>query len=215
MTAITVDIWADFACPWCFIGKRRFEKAASQFKSAPVEVKYHSFELAPDTPPEFTGTQKEFMAETRGMQGPDVETMFDRVSALATAEGLEIDFDAVPQANTNLAHQLAHFANSQGKQTELVEALFSAHFEQERRLSSLDELVAVAGEAGLDEAGARAALETGVYAGSVAEDIEQAQAYGINSVPFFVFNNKYGVAGAQESAALLEVLEQVHAESLD
>jgi len=210
MTAITVDIWADISCPWCFIGKRRFEKALSQFagKDA-VEVTFRSFVMAPDTPADFPGTEAEFLTANMGMAAEQVRAMLGQATTVAAGEGLEYDFDNVKHSNTNLAHQLLHFAKTQGKQPALIEVLFSSYFEKGRRVSGVEDLVPLAIEAGLDGEGARAALETEVYAGGVEDDIAQAQAYGITSVPFFVFNSKYGVSGAQETAAFLEVLEEL------
>lgn len=135
--------------------------------------------------------------------------MLGQATTVAAGEGLEYDFDNVKHSNTNLAHQLLHFAKTQGKQPALIEVLFSSYFEKGRRASGVEDLVPLAIEAGLDGEGARAALETEVYAGGVEDDIAQAQAYGITSVPFFVFNSKYGVSGAQETAAFLEVLEEL------
>lgn len=216
MASITVDIWADIACPWCYIGKRRFDNALAQFDAKDaVEVTLHSFEIAPDTPADFVGTETEFLVAHKGMDSEQVRAMLEQVTMVAAEEGLEYDFDSVQHANTNLAHQLVHFARSQGQQVAVVEELFSSYFEKGRRLTGIEDLVALAGEAGLDGEGARAALETGVYAASVEDDIAQAQAYGITAVPFFVFNHKYAVAGAQDSRALLDVLHQVHSGDLD
>lgn len=210
MASITVDIWSDIACPWCYIGKRRFEKALERFEGrADVEVTFHSFEIAPDTPSDFTGSEVEFLVQHKGMAPDQVRAMLQQVAAVAAEEGLEYDFDSLKHANTNLAHQLLHFAKSRGKQAELKQALLSGYFEKGRRLGTIDDLVILASEVGLDERGARAALETGVYAAAVDEDVAQAQSYGISSVPFFVFNSKYGVSGAQDSDAFVQVLEQV------
>src|SRR5690625_2588805 len=210
MTAITVDIWADISCPWCFIGKRRFEKALSQFaRKEHVAVSFRSFVMAPDTPADFPGTEAEFLTANMGMAAEQVRAMLGQATTVAAGEGLEYDFANVKHSNTDLAHQLLHFAKTQGKQPALIEVLFSSYFEKGRRVSGVEDLVPLAIEAGLDGEGARAALETEVYAGGVEDDIAQAQAYGITSVPFFVFNSKYGVSGAQETAAFLEVLEEL------
>lgn len=214
MASLTVDIWSDIACPWCYIGKRRFEKALERFgKGDDVEVTFHSFEIAPDTPKDFAGSEVDFLVEHKGMSANQVRAMLQQVTAVAAEEGLEYDFDALKHANTNLAHQLLHFAKSQGKQAELKQALLSGYFEQGRRLSTIDDLVALATEVGLDERGARAALETEVYAAAVEDDIAQAHSYGVSAVPFFVFNHKYGVAGAQDTDAFVQVLEQVTTEA--
>src|SRR5690625_2414938 len=165
--------------------------------------------MAPHTPADFPGTEAEFLTANMGRAAEQVRAMLGQATTVAAGEGLEYDFDNVKHSNTNLAHQLLHFAKTQGKQPALIEVLFSSYFEKGRRVSGVEDLVPLAIEAGLDGEGARAALETEVYAGGVEDDIAQAQAYGITSVPFFVFNSKYGVSGAQETAAFLEVLEEL------
>lgn len=213
MPSITVDIWSDIACPWCFIGKRRFESALKKFAARDeIEITFHSFELAPDTPSDYAGSEVDFLVSHKGMAPDQVRKMLAQVTEIAASEGLKFDFDSVQHANTNRAHQLLHFAKTQGKQTELNEVLLSAYFEQGRNVGSIDELVELAVSVGIDAAGARDALETGVFEASVREDIEQSQQIGVTAVPFFVFNRKYGVSGAQDSSTFLEVLEQVQNE---
>jgi len=115
MASITVDIWADIACPWCYTGKRRFANALAQFDAKNgVEVTFHSFEIAPDTPADFAGTETEFLVAHKGMDAEQVRAMLEQVTTVAAEDGLEYDFDSVQHANTNLAHQLVHFACSQG-----------------------------------------------------------------------------------------------------
>ena len=216
MASITVDIWSDIACPWCFISKRRFESALEKFAGrAEVEITFHSFELAPDTPRDFTGSEIDFLVAHKGMAPDRVSEMLAQVTQIAAGEGLNFDFEAVRHANTGLAHQLLHFAKTRGRQAELNERLLSAYFEQGRNVGSVDELVALAEEVGIDGAGARAALETEVYAPAVQEDLDQAKQIGVTAVPFFVFNSKYGVSGAQDESAFLEVLQQLASGDLE
>src|SRR4051812_14606632 len=128
-SSIPVHVWSDVACPWCFIGKRRFEKAVDQFEGA-VEVEYHSFLLAPDTPVDFDGTEIEFLAGYKRIPVEQVQQMIEHVQGVAAEEGLNYDFDALRHTNTLLAHQAIHFANTQGKQIEFVERIFRAYFEE-------------------------------------------------------------------------------------
>ncbi|MFJ2299016.1 DsbA family oxidoreductase [Oerskovia paurometabola] len=216
---VKVDIWSDVACPWCYVGKRRFETALAGFAGrddAPeVEIEYHSFELAPDTPVDFEGTEVDFLAKHKGMPKGQVEQMLGQMTTVAAAEGLAYDFDALQHTKTFKAHELLHLAKSRGKQVEMKERLLKAYFEQGRHVGRIDELVALATEVGLDADEVRTALENGDFADDVEQDIAQARAYGISGVPFFVFNGKYGVSGAQDPAVFTQVLDQVVADAAE
>lgn len=216
---VKVDIWSDVACPWCYVGKRRFETALAGFAGrddAPeVEIEYHSFELAPDTPVDFEGTEVDFLAKHKGMPAGQVEQMLGQMTTVAAAEGLAYDFDALQHTKTLKAHELLHLAKSRGKQVEMKERLLKAYFEQGRHVGRIDELVALATEVGLDADEVRTALENGDFADDVEQDIAQARAYGISGVPFFVFNGKYGVSGAQDPAVFTQVLDQVVADAAE
>lgn len=204
---IKVDIWSDVACPWCFIGKRRFEAAVAQFDGE-VEVEFHAFELSPDTPEDYQGTHAEYLA-SRGFPRDQIAAMDERIGSIAESVGLHYDFEHNHPTRTLKAHELIAFAKTQGLQAEMKERLMAAYFERGEHVGDIDELVRMAGEVGLDERGARAALETGVYAGNVQDDIAQARAYGIQGVPFFVIDEKYGVSGAQETQTFVDVLTDV------
>lgn len=205
---VTVEIYSDVICPWCFIGKRRFEKGAEQF-GGDVTVEYHSFELAPDTPVDFEGSEVDFLAGHKRMPKDQVEQMLGQVTQLAAAEGLDYDFDAVRHTKTLKAHEVLHLAKAKGVQLDVVEKLFSSYFEQGRHVGHDEDLVAIAVEAGLDADEVRTALAEGTYTAAVQQDIAQARAYGINGVPFYVIENKYGVSGAQSPETFAQVLEQV------
>ncbi|WP_313276937.1 DsbA family oxidoreductase [Timonella senegalensis] len=210
---LKVDIWSDIACPWCYIGKRKFEEGLSQFAGRDdVEVEYHSFELAPDTPVDFEGSEIDFLAKHKGMPKAQVEQMLDHVTGIAAEVGLEYRFDQLKHTKTLQAHQLLHFAKSQGKQREMKERLLKAYFTEGKHVGKNDTLVELAGEIGLDKDATRAALESGEFASDVQADLNMAREYGINGVPFFVFNNKYGVSGAQAPETFTQVLDQVAGE---
>ncbi|UUT35332.1 DsbA family oxidoreductase [Microbacterium elymi] len=210
---ISIDVWSDIACPWCYIGKRNLEKglaAASADADAPeVEVVFHSFELSPDTPVDFDGDEYDFLAGHKGMGREQVQQMLERVTAVAADAGLEYRFDILKHTNTVKAHELLHFAKEQGRQHEMEERLMAAYFTEGRHVGRIDELVALAEEAGLDAASARAALESDRYLDAVAADQAQAAAYGISGVPFFVIDGKYGVSGAQPPEAFTQIARQV------
>ncbi|AMM21061.1 disulfide bond formation protein DsbA [Frondihabitans sp. PAMC 28766] len=210
---IKVDVWSDIACPWCFIGKRKFEMAAGQF-AGDVEVEYHSFELSPDTPVDFEGNEAEFLARHKGLPVDRAQAMLDNLAGIAGSVGLDYDFDAMHHTNTVKAHQLIHYAKSKGAQLDMKERLLSAYFEKGRHLGQTEVLADIAEEAGFDRADVVRSLESDEFLADVRADQAQAQAYGINGVPFFVFESKYGVSGAQDPAAFLEVLQTVAAEAV-
>lgn len=207
---LKVDIWSDIACPWCFIGKRKFERAVEEFSAdgRAVEVEYHSFELSPDTPVDFEGSTTEYLAERKGMPVEQVEQMLAQVTSIAAAVGLDYDFDTVIHTNTVRAHQVLHLAKAKGLQSEMKERLLSAYFEQGRHIGRAEDLADLAAEVGLDRAEVLAALETEEFLPDVRADINQARAYGISGIPFFVLDQKYGVSGAQESAVFVQALTQ-------
>jgi predicted DsbA family dithiol-disulfide isomerase len=211
---IRVEIWSDVQCPWCYIGKRRFESALERF-DGDVEFEYRSFELAPDTPVDFEGTSADYLQQRKGLDREQVQQMLDRVTGIAAQEGLEYRFDDVHQTNTVLAHELLHFAKANGLQHELKERLLLAYFTEGRHIGRVDDLVGLAAEVGLDPAAARAALESHAHLADVKADVAQAAEYGIQGVPFFVVDGRYGVSGAQESETFVRVLEQVRAERED
>ncbi len=155
---IKVDIWSDVACPWCFIGKRRFEAAAAEF-DGDVEVEFHSFLLSPDTPEDYEGTHAEYLA-SRGFPPEQVGAMLGRVTSIAESVGLHYDYDNNHPTSTVKAHQLIHFAKAHGKQAEMKERLLEAYFERGEHVGRVDDLVGFAAELGLDPEEARAALES-------------------------------------------------------
>nr|WP_265521756.1 DsbA family oxidoreductase [Oerskovia sp. JB1-3-2] len=213
---LTIDIWSDIACPWCYVGKRRLETALAQRAAAgddrEVEIVYHSFELAPDTPVDFAGSEVDFLAGHKGMPPAQVEQMLAQMTELAAAEGLAYDFSALQHTKTLKAHELLHHAKAQGKQLELKERLLKAYFTEGRHVGRADELADLAAEVGLDRDEVLRVLESGEYAADVEADIAQARAYGISGVPFFVVDGRYGVSGAQSPDVFVQVLEQASAD---
>ncbi len=213
---IKIDVWSDIACPWCYIGKRNLENGLAQTAAdadAPqVEVTFHSYELSPDTPVDFEGDEIDFLAGHKGMPRERVKEMLDNVTGVAAKAGLEYRFDLLQHTNTVKAHELLHFAKAEGRQHEMAERLMSAYFTEGRHVGRVDDLVDLAAEAGLDADAARDALQSGRYLAHVRADQAQAQAYGIQGVPFFVIDGKYGVSGAQPADAFAQIARQVWAE---
>ncbi len=212
---ISIDIWSDIACPWCYIGKRNLEKglaAVSGDDDAPeVTVTFHSFELSPDTPVDFDGDEVDFLAGHKGMPRPQVEQMLSHVTGVAADAGLEYRFDLLQHTNTVKAHELLHFAKAKGLQHEMEERLMSAYFTEGKHVGRIDDLVELAVEVGLDADETREALETARYLPAVRQDQAQARAYGIQGVPFFVIDGQYGISGAQPPAAFENVLRDLWA----
>ncbi|AUG29779.1 DsbA family oxidoreductase [Microbacterium hominis] len=216
---ITIDVWSDIACPWCYIGKRNLETGLAQIADDPdapqVEVTFHSFELSPDTPVDFEGDELDFLAGHKGMPRERVREMLDQVTGVAAGSGLEYRFDLLQHTNTVKAHELLHFAKAQGRQNEMAERLMSAYFTEGKHVGRVDDLVALASEIGLDADEVRDALESSRHLADVRADQAQAQAYGIQGVPFFVIDGKYGVSGAQPADAFAQIARQVWTEKQD
>ena len=208
---IKVDIWSDVQCPWCYIGKRKFEAGAAQF-GGDVEIEYHSFELAPDTPVDFEGSPMDYLAQRKGIDPAQAQEMLARVTGIAKSVGLDYDYDHVHQTNTVISHELIHFAKSKGRQIEMKERLLKAYFVNGEHVGRIPDLVAIAVELGYHEAEVTEALESHRFLADVKADVALAQEYGIQGVPFFVIDGKYGVSGAQEAETFANVLAQVQNE---
>jgi len=202
-----VDVWSDVQCPWCYIGKRKFERGVELF-GEPVEVEFHSYQLAPDSPVDFDGSHLDYLATKFAMPEPQVEEMLSNVSAIAAEVGLAYDFDSVQQTNTTRAHEVLHLAKQRGLQDALNERLMRAYFIEGRHIGHIDDLVELGSDVGLNPVEVRGALDDGRYAEAVEADIAQAQAYGITGVPFFVIDGRLGVPGAQNPEVFASALEQ-------
>lgn len=210
---IRVDIWSDIACPWCYIGKHRFEAGVAAFTAVhpgvEIEVESHSFELAPDTPLDFQGSEIDFLVKHKGMPVAQVEQMLGQMTEMAAAEGITFDFSRVKHANTRRAHRVLHLAKAEGVQPAMQERLFRAYFAEGADMSDPETLAALGQEIGLDPAAVRTALDDEALGAQVDGDITRAQMLGISGVPFFLLDQKYGVSGAQPADAFANVLAQV------
>ncbi|MDQ2809187.1 MAG: DsbA family oxidoreductase [Chloroflexota bacterium] len=207
-----VEIWSDVVCPWCYIGKRRFEAALAGFahRSA-VEVVWRSFQLDPDAPADDTRPVNAVLAQKYGVSLHEAAAMSAQVSALAAADGLEYHLDQAQRSNTFAAHRLIHWAATQGCQDAMKERLLRAYFTEGAAVGDLDTLVALAAEVGLPAAEARTVLAGTAYSAEVRADEQRAQALGIRGVPFFVLDDTYAVSGAQSAAVFEQALEQAWA----
>jgi predicted DsbA family dithiol-disulfide isomerase len=208
-----VEIWSDVVCPWCYIGKRRFEAALARFAHADaVELTWRSFELDPSAPVVTDGAYVDRLAAKYGRSRAEAQTMLDTMTESAAGEGLDFRFDIARGGNTFDAHRVLHLAKDRGVQDAVKERFDRATFTEGAPVSDVDTLVSLAAEAGLDADETRAVLASDRYAGDVRADEAQAQAHGITGVPFFVVDGRYGVSGAQPAEAIAQVLEQAWAE---
>jgi len=203
-----VEIWSDIACPWCYIGRRSFEKALNQFEHRDqVEVIWRSYQLDPNAPRDYAGNVNDLLAQRYGMSREKAESLNVHVSALAAQEGLEYHLDRAHPVNSLDAHRLIHLAADHGLQGQMKERLQKAYFTEGLVVSDLDALVKLAVEVGLDADETRQVLQGNLYADAVRADIRRAQMIGVNGVPFFVLDEKYAVSGAQPVEVFLTALE--------
>jgi predicted DsbA family dithiol-disulfide isomerase len=194
-----IQIWSDVVCPWCYVGKRRFERALEGFVHRDqVRIEHRSFQLDPTRPRGETSSRRTMLMSKYRRSAAEVLEMDRKMEALAAAEGLEYHLtDANLTGNTFDAHQLVQLAATHGLQDAMLERLYRAYFTEERSLFDRESLVTLAGEAGLDTSEARQALEDRRFADAVARDLNEARRLGVTGVPFFVVDGRYAVSGAQ------------------
>ncbi len=208
-----VEIWSDVVCPWCYVGKRRFEAALDRFEeSGRVEVVWRSFELDPSAPVTSDVDLVGHLAAKYRVSRDEARAMNDRVTALAAGEGLDMRLDIARRGRTFDAHRLLHLAADRGRQGELKERLLAAYQTEGEPVADHEALTRAAVAVGLDEAEVRAVLADSAYADDVRADQQEARRLGVTGVPFFVFDRRYAVSGAQSSDVLLEALRQAWSE---
>ncbi|HET8758866.1 MAG TPA: DsbA family oxidoreductase [Solirubrobacteraceae bacterium] len=203
MAPLKVEIWSDVVCPWCYIGKRRFEAAVERFDGE-VDVTWRSFELDPQAPAVREHTASEHLAAKYGMSHEQAEASHAQMTELAAQEGLEYHFERARGGNSFDAHRLIHLAAANGLQDEAIERLMRGYFTDGLAIGDRAALMALAADMGLDGG----ALEGDAYSEAVRADEELAQRIGIQGVPFFVLDRRYGVSGAQPAELLVQALEK-------
>jgi predicted DsbA family dithiol-disulfide isomerase len=204
-----IEIWSDVMCPFCYIGKRKFEAALDRFPHKDqVTLVWKSFQLAPDVKTQPDKNVHQFLADHKGMPLEQARAMNEQVTRMAKQVGLTYNFDQSVVANSFNAHRFAHFAKRYGKQDAAEEMLFKAYFTDGKNIDDYPTLIQLGTEIGLDAAALKTALENGSYADDVKADIDEAQQVGVRGVPFFVIDRKYAVSGAQESNTFSDVLEK-------
>ena len=226
-----VEIWSDVVCPWCYIGKRRFETALAGFDgAAEVDVRWRSFQLNPDQPRGARTTHDAYLREKVGGSLEQVQALNARVTALAAAEGLEYHFERYQVINTfapllvidgagsgktnTLAHRVAHLGQVHGLGEPIQERFLRAQLVEGEVLDDPDTLARLSEEVGVPGDEVRAVLATDRYAAEVAADIREAREIGVTGVPFFVLDRRYGISGAQPAELFLQALETVRRETV-
>ncbi len=204
-----IEIWSDVACPWCYVGKRRFEAALGQFEHRDqVHVVWRSFELDPSAPPEGVGDRAEHLASKYGMSVERARGLEQQMTATAAADGLDFRFDIARSGNTFDAHRLVHLAHAHGLQDAMKERLLRAYFSEGELISDPATLLRLGVEVGLPEDAVSELLAGEDYADEVRDDERTATSFGISAVPTFVVDRSLGASGAHPPQALLELLCQ-------
>jgi len=207
---VKIEIWSDFVCPFCYIGKRKLEHAMEEFPNRDkITVEYKSYQLDPQARYDPDLNYYETFSKLKGIPVEQAKMMNEQIGKQAAQIGLTYNFDTMKYPNTFDAHRVAKYAQKHGKGKEVTERFLYAHFTESKLLSDKETLIELAGELGLAKDEVREVLETQKYAKNVQEDIETARQIGVQGVPFFVFNEKYAVSGAQPKDAFLQVLEKV------
>ncbi len=209
-----ITIWSDFVCPFCYIGATHLEQALENFEHADeVEIEYKSFQLEPGATYEPDKTYLQAMVDRKNASEEQIQQLIDQLDEMATNAGLEYNFDDMKLTDTFPAHRVFQYAKEEGKGIEYFNKLYEAYFTNGELISDADFLTQVASDIGLDENRVKEILENEKeYDKEVVQDIYQASQIGAQGVPFFVFNNKYGVSGAQPVETFEQVLTQVYDE---
>lgn len=204
-----IEIYSDIVCPFCYIGKTKLEKALAQFEHRDaVEIIWRAYQLNPDTETDTSITSLEHFCKTKGITPIEGRNMYDNATRIAKDNGLVFNlYDAVP-ANTFRAHQFSAFAASKGIQNQVEADLFAAYFTEGKNIDSLSTFIEIGQKYNLSATEIEAVFENNTFADKVQNDIEKAHEFGITAVPFFIFDNKYAIKGAQPTEHFLEVLKK-------
>jgi predicted DsbA family dithiol-disulfide isomerase len=208
-----VEIWSDVMCPFCYIGKRRFENALKQLPfNNEIEIEWKAFQLDPSIKKEPGKNINQYLAERKGFSVDKAKELNAHVTSMAAAEGLQYNFDKAVVANSFDAHRFANLAKKNGKGLEAEESLFKAYFTEGKDISDRDTLIQLGIDLGLDGAVVKQALESDAYTKDVQKDIAEAEALAVRGVPFFVIDRKYAVSGAQATETFVQALNQSYTE---
>lgn len=214
LATIKIEVWSDIACPFCYIAKHHFEKALEQFSHKDkVELEWKAYQLNPNVPEDTQGESliDSFVRE-KGMSAQQAEGLFANVVSMAKQTGLDFKMDKVVVANTINAHRLSHLGKSKSRKTQnkIEELLFKAYFTEGKNVNDKDTLIEIGLSGGLDKQELENLFNSHDSADQVISDIQEAGVFGITSVPFFVFNRKYAISGAQPVNVFLDMLNKVY-----
>lgn len=208
---LTLDIWSDMLCPFCYIGKRNLDTALAQFPhAAEIDIRWHSYQLAPNLEYNPNIDAHQALADHKGMPYETAKQLNQQVAQMAAQAGIRFDLDTMKWANSLPAHHLLQWAKTQEKTHEMEERLFEAVFVKGENISDDQQLISIAKELGLSEVEAKKAITTKTYTEAVQEDIRNAQYVGLRGVPHFVINEEATFSGALPPASFLEILTQYH-----
>lgn len=208
-----IEIWSDVICPFCYIGKRNFETALAQFADKDnIEVEWKSYQLDSSVPEVAVETQEDYLVKRKGMSRDQVKGMLANVTEMAKQAGLEYHLDKSVMVNTQKAHQLIQFAKTKNLGSEIEERLFKAFFTEGKNVADIETLTQLGKEVGLDANELQVAFTDAQYKNKMQQDILEAATIGVQGVPFFMFDRKYGVSGAQPAQAFLETLSKSFSE---
>ncbi len=208
-----IEIWSDFACPFCYIGKTRFEQALASFKHRnKVDIVYKAYQLNPDAPKIMMGSALDAFAKSHHMTKEQTKERFKMFTQNAKTVGLEYNYDIIQMTNTFDAHRLAKWANTFGKEETITSRLMKAYFTEGQNIADIQTLVNLSKEVGLDAKEAEKVLRNNEYSDLVKDQQQEARQLGVQGVPFFVINRKYGISGAQQTDYFVRALEQIWAE---
>lgn len=208
-----IEIWSDVVCPFCYIGKRKLEKALDKFPlKDQVEIEWKSFQLNPEEKTNPSINTLEHLAQSKGWSMDQTREITSNVVEMAKEQGLEFDFEKAKVANTKNAHRLIHFAKQQGKGGEMKERLLRAYFSDGENVDDPNTLIKLGAEIGLNESEIKSMLESNQFVDAVDQDIYESRLIGVRGVPFFVLDRKFGISGAQPDEVFEETIEKAWSE---
>lgn len=206
-----VEVWSDVACPFCYIGKVRLEKALSELGFASeIQVIWKSFMLNPNLVTDLNLSITDYLINTKDLLPEEVEEMNQYITEMALKSGLELNIEKIVVANTRKAHNLIHYAKSKGKQSEMKTRIFKAYFTEGRNVDDIDELVLMAKEVGLETENLNEILSNEVFNNNIETEIYESRQIGVRGVPHFVIDNKYVINGAQEQSVFAQTIEKAY-----